>query len=76
MNYRHAFHAGNFADVHKHSVLARILVHLSMKAAAFRVLDTHAGPALAGTTFPGPNRAVAANGARGSSLSGRRGTVR
>jgi 23S rRNA (adenine2030-N6)-methyltransferase len=43
MNYRHAFHAGNFADVHKHSVLARILLHLRLKAAAFRVIDTHAG---------------------------------
>jgi 23S rRNA (adenine2030-N6)-methyltransferase len=43
MNYRHAFHAGNFADVHKHSVLARILTHLRLKPAAFRVIDTHAG---------------------------------
>ncbi len=43
MNYRHAFHAGNFADVHKHVALARILTHLREKAAAFRVIDTHAG---------------------------------
>jgi 23S rRNA (adenine2030-N6)-methyltransferase len=43
MNYRHAFHAGNFADVHKHSVLARILLGLRVKPAAFRVIDTHAG---------------------------------
>jgi 23S rRNA (adenine2030-N6)-methyltransferase len=43
MNYRHAFHAGNFADVHKHAVLARILVHLRLKPAPFRVIDTHAG---------------------------------
>ncbi len=43
MNYRHAFHAGNFADVLKHATLARILVHLGEKAAAFRVIDTHAG---------------------------------
>jgi len=43
MNYQHAFHAGNFADVHKHAVLARILVHLCAKPAAFRVIDTHAG---------------------------------
>jgi 23S rRNA (adenine2030-N6)-methyltransferase len=43
MNYRHAFHAGNFADVHKHAVLARIIVHLSDKPAAFRIIDTHAG---------------------------------
>jgi 23S rRNA (adenine2030-N6)-methyltransferase len=43
MNYRHAFHAGNFADVMKHTVLVRILVHLRAKPAAFRVIDTHAG---------------------------------
>ena len=43
MNYRHAFHAGNFADVHKHVVLTRILHHLCEKPAAFRVIDTHAG---------------------------------
>jgi 23S rRNA (adenine2030-N6)-methyltransferase len=43
MNYRHAFHAGNFADVVKHAVLARILVHLCRKETPFRVLDTHAG---------------------------------
>jgi 23S rRNA (adenine2030-N6)-methyltransferase len=46
MNYRHAFHAGNFADVVKHVVLARILVHLRSKPAAFRVIDTHAGAGL------------------------------
>jgi 23S rRNA (adenine2030-N6)-methyltransferase len=43
MNYRHAFHAGNFADAHKHAVLALILAHLRLKPAAFRVIDTHAG---------------------------------
>jgi 23S rRNA (adenine2030-N6)-methyltransferase len=43
MNYRHAFHAGNFADVLKHAVLACILVHLREKPSAFRVIDTHAG---------------------------------
>ena len=43
MNYQHAFHAGNFADVHKHAVLARILSYLKSKPAAFRVIDTHAG---------------------------------
>lgn len=43
MNYRHAFHAGNAADVLKHAVLARILVHLRKKPAAFRMVDTHAG---------------------------------
>ncbi len=43
MNYRHAFHAGNFADVFKHTVLCRILHYLREKPAAFRVIDTHAG---------------------------------
>jgi 23S rRNA (adenine2030-N6)-methyltransferase len=46
MNYRHAFHAGGPADVLKHAVLARILVHLLNKPAAFRVIDTHAGAGL------------------------------
>ena len=35
MNYRHAFHAGNFADVLKHIVLARILVHLKARTHRF-----------------------------------------
>ena len=43
MNYQHAFHAGNFADVHKHAVLARIICYLKAKPAALRVIDTHAG---------------------------------
>jgi 23S rRNA (adenine2030-N6)-methyltransferase len=56
MNYRHAFHAGNFADVHKHSVLARILLHLRLKPAAFRVIDTHAGAARYDLSAPEPSR--------------------
>jgi len=43
MNYRHAFHAGNFADVVKHLALVEILSHLRRKEAAFAVIDTHAG---------------------------------
>jgi 23S rRNA (adenine2030-N6)-methyltransferase len=43
MNYRHAYHAGNFADVLKHAVLSLTLVHLKKKEAPFRVIDTHAG---------------------------------
>jgi 23S rRNA (adenine2030-N6)-methyltransferase len=46
MNYRHAFHAGNFADVIKHIVLVRILLYLQEKPAAFRVIDSHAGGGL------------------------------
>ena len=43
MNYRHAYHAGNFADVVKHVVLSRLLDYLKQKDKAFRVIDTHAG---------------------------------
>jgi 23S rRNA (adenine2030-N6)-methyltransferase len=43
MNYRHAFHAGGFADVIKHIVLVRMLTYLQDKQAPFRVIDTHAG---------------------------------
>jgi 23S rRNA (adenine2030-N6)-methyltransferase len=46
MNYRHAFHAGGFADVIKHIVLVRMLTYLQDKPAAFRVIDTHAGAGL------------------------------
>ena len=43
MNYRHAFHAGNFADVFKHVLVSRILAYLSRKETQFRYIDTHAG---------------------------------
>ncbi len=43
MNYRHAFHAGNFADVFKHAVLSLLLKSLARKDAPFCYLDTHAG---------------------------------
>jgi 23S rRNA (adenine2030-N6)-methyltransferase len=43
MNYRHAFHAGNFADVHKHWVLTLLLERLCAKDKPFFVLDSHAG---------------------------------
>ena len=46
MNYRHAFHAGSFADVIKHIVLTRILLYLQEKQAPFRVIDSHAGAGL------------------------------
>ncbi len=46
MNYRHAFHAGSFADVFKHAILTRVLVHLRAKTAPFRVIDIHAGAGL------------------------------
>lgn len=43
MNYRHAFHAGNFADCLKHALLVWAVRALGRKPAPFRVLDTHAG---------------------------------
>jgi 23S rRNA (adenine2030-N6)-methyltransferase len=45
-SYRHAFHAGNHADVLKHTVLIATLEHLLEKDAALTVVDTHAGAGL------------------------------
>ena len=45
-SYRHAFHAGNHADVLKHTVQIAALQHLTQKDAALTVLDTHAGAGL------------------------------
>jgi 23S rRNA (adenine2030-N6)-methyltransferase len=56
MNYRHAFHAGNFADVIKHIVLVRILIYLQQKESAFRVLDSHAGAGLYDLSGPEAQR--------------------
>lgn len=43
MNYRHAYHAGNFADVFKHIILVALVQALTQKENAFCYLDTHAG---------------------------------
>ena len=43
LSYRHAFHAGNHADVLKHVVLVQLLRHLGLKEKPFWVIDTHAG---------------------------------
>jgi 23S rRNA (adenine2030-N6)-methyltransferase len=43
VNYRHAFHAGNFADVLKHAVLVRLLRAFQRKERGFVFVDTHAG---------------------------------
>ena len=43
MNYRHAYHAGNFADCFKHAILVWLLLALARKEKPFCVLDTHAG---------------------------------
>lgn len=46
LGYRHAFHAGNFADVHKHAILVQLLLALRRKDKPFCVIDTHAGAGL------------------------------
>jgi len=43
MNYRHAFHAGNFADLHKHAIVLAMLSALQDQSEALSVIDTHAG---------------------------------
>lgn len=43
LSYRHAFHAGNFADVLKHSVLVHTLDYMTQKEKSLRIIDTHAG---------------------------------
>jgi 23S rRNA (adenine2030-N6)-methyltransferase len=43
VNYRHGYHAGNFADVVKHIALVAVLLHLRKKDSAFSVVDSHAG---------------------------------
>ena len=45
-SYRHAFHAGNHADVLKHTVLIAVLRHMTQKDTALNVFDTHAGAGL------------------------------
>ena len=65
MNYRHAFHAGGFADVIKHIVLVRMLIYLQDKPAAFRVIDTHAGAGRL-RSHRRRRRAAAASGSPGS----------
>jgi 23S rRNA (adenine2030-N6)-methyltransferase len=46
LNYRHAFHAGNFADLVKHAALLRLLAQLTAKGPPLTVIDTHAGRGL------------------------------
>ncbi len=50
MNYRHAFHAGNFSDCVKHALLVWLLEALARKPRPFFMLDTHAGPGFADLT--------------------------
>jgi len=52
LSYRHGFHAGGWADVHKHVVLTLLLIHLARKASPFTVIDAYAGDALYDLTGP------------------------
>ena len=52
LSYRHGFHAGGWADVHKHVAIALLLLHLRQKSTAFAVLDAFAGDAVYDLTGP------------------------
>jgi 23S rRNA (adenine2030-N6)-methyltransferase len=52
LSYRHGFHAGNWADVHKHAALAMLLARLREKAAPFTVVDVFAGDGIYDLTAP------------------------
>jgi 23S rRNA (adenine2030-N6)-methyltransferase len=52
MNYRHAYHAGNFADVLKHALLCWIVRYLQQKEAPLALIDTHAGAGVYDLTAP------------------------
>src|SRR5262245_57985600 len=52
MNYRHIYHAGNFADVFKHAILCLTIERLKAKETPFAVIDTHAGAGLYDVSGP------------------------
>jgi 23S rRNA (adenine2030-N6)-methyltransferase len=56
LNYRHAFHAGNFADLVKHAALLQLLAHAAADPAPLTVIDTHAGAGLYDLTGPEAQR--------------------
>jgi 23S rRNA (adenine2030-N6)-methyltransferase len=57
LSYRHLYHAGNFADVFKHALLARLLIALNSKDKAYCYLDTHAGIGLYDLAHPWAHKA-------------------
>lgn len=70
MNYRHAFHAGNFADVFKHLILVRLLKVLARKDKRYAYIETHAGAGrydLHARMRPGPENAGTGSGVSGAS---------
>ena len=70
MNYRHAFHAGNFADCMKHALLVWLLGAMARKPRPFFVLDTHAGPGFADLTAGPATRTLEWQGGIGRLLDG------
>jgi 23S rRNA (adenine2030-N6)-methyltransferase len=56
MNYRHAFHAGNFADLLKHASLIAVLSRLLAEPGPITAVDTHAGAGLYDLTGPEAER--------------------
>jgi 23S rRNA (adenine2030-N6)-methyltransferase len=52
LSYRHGFHAGNWADMHKHAALAMLLTRLREKSARFTVVDVFAGDGIYDLTAP------------------------
>ncbi len=58
LSYQHAFHAGNLADVHKHSLLACTLNYLTQKDKPLTYIETHAGRRPAPCTAPTPTPAA------------------
>lgn len=56
MNYRHSFHAGNFADLVKHAALIRLVERLTTDGSPLTVVDTHAGAGLYDLSDPGQAR--------------------
>jgi 23S rRNA (adenine2030-N6)-methyltransferase len=62
MNYRHAYHAGNFADVLKHAALVAVLSHLRKKETPFAVIDAHAGRGLYDLSSGEPRKTAEAEG--------------
>jgi 23S rRNA (adenine2030-N6)-methyltransferase len=52
LNYRHAFHVGNFGDVVKHTVLLAVLRHMHRKDKAMLLMDTHASRGIFDMTSP------------------------
>jgi 23S rRNA (adenine2030-N6)-methyltransferase len=58
VKYRHSFHAGNFADIHKHVTLLALLASLKRKEKGFAYLETHAGRGAYDLTHQSPETAA------------------